>query len=50
MKEMKRTWKVTLTVVNDIRHIHGSLTRLIPGARIKEIIRDEIDNRRDLKA
>ena len=45
-----RKWTVTLTVVNDIRGMHGSLTKCTSGARIKEIIRDEINNWRDLRA
>jgi hypothetical protein len=50
MKPKKRTWKVTLTVVNDIRGIGGSLTKLISGRRLKFIISDEINNWRDLEA
>jgi len=52
MKVKKRVWKVTLTVVNDISWMgkrRGTLTKLVTGWRIKDIIRDEIDSWRDLK-
>jgi hypothetical protein len=53
VKAKKRTWKVTLTVVNDIswmRPRRGTLTKLVSAWKIKDIIRDEVDNWRDLKA
>jgi hypothetical protein len=46
----RQSWEVTMTVVNDIRGINGTLTRLVPKKRIKDIIRDEINNWRDLEA
>lgn len=45
----KQTVKVTMTICNDISGISGTLTRLIPTERIKQIISDEVNNWRDLK-
>jgi hypothetical protein len=52
VKAKKRVWKITLIVVNDISWMgkrRGTLTKLVTGWRIKDIIRDEIDSWRDLK-
>lgn len=50
MKPRLRKWKVTLIVVNDIRGFGGSLTKLVPGWRIKQIIKEAIDEWRDLES
>lgn len=50
MKFRIRKWKVSLTVVNDIRGIRGSVTKFVPSWRIKQIIDGAIEEWRDLEA
>ena len=50
MASRVKKWKVSLTVVSDIGVHPGTLTKHAAAWRIKEIIRDEIDNWRDLTA